>query len=293
MKRLLILYAVALFSRSFGQATLLTGTSILIDPNTNVELLSTIPDTLFIAVGTSFINNGALHLSPFNAIQEKNGFPIKGTGFEKYTTFYATSLTGTEPGGLGCQLFTQVAADSFRIKRFHSVLNNGFVNGIGRNYIIESKMNSTLNAIVLFKYDSVELNASDPKLLQLYHQEQGNTTWDRIPGAAFKDYVKTTIPLNSLNLLSLFPFDPATGITVESPTDPVIMYPNPVSDVLYLTGELIHKLIIYDQLGNKIRIYRSFNQGTNTIDMKELPAGIYQFCIETGTRILNKRIIKF
>ena len=106
-------------SMVFGQISILPGTTFIVDSGTTVTLNNSALDTLKIASGSSFTNNGAIHLSPLTSIQEQVGNPIVGLGYEKYADEYMTPLLSTNLGGLGIMISTTIAPDSLTVKRFH------------------------------------------------------------------------------------------------------------------------------------------------------------------------------
>jgi len=66
----------------------------------------------------------------------------------------------------------------------------------------------------------------------------------------------------------------------------LLIYPNPVSDILNITQEIDIKL--YDVVGNLI----ISKEKTRQIDMTNLPSGIYNLNINKDNKIINNRIIK-
>jgi len=66
----------------------------------------------------------------------------------------------------------------------------------------------------------------------------------------------------------------------------LLIYPNPVSDILNITQEIDIK--VYDMVGNLI----IFKEKTTQIDMTNLPSGIYNLNINHNNKIINNRIIK-
>ena len=69
-------------------------------------------------------------------------------------------------------------------------------------------------------------------------------------------------------------------------TSELLIYPNPVSDILNITQEIDVKL--YDMIGNLI----IFKEKTTKIDMTNLPSGVYNLNITYNNKNINNRIIK-
>jgi len=75
-------------------------------------------------------------------------------------------------------------------------------------------------------------------------------------------------------------------IDLEEMEGELLIYPNPVTDILNITKEIDIKL--YDIVGNLI----IFKEKTTQINMIDLPSGIYNLNITYNNKIINNRIIK-
>jgi hypothetical protein len=75
-------------------------------------------------------------------------------------------------------------------------------------------------------------------------------------------------------------------IDLEEISSELLIYPNPVSDILNITQEIDIK--VYDMVGNLI----ISKEKTTQIDMTNLPSGIYNLNINHNDKIINNRIIK-
>jgi hypothetical protein len=75
-------------------------------------------------------------------------------------------------------------------------------------------------------------------------------------------------------------------IDLEEMSGELLIYPNPVSDILNITQEIDIK--VYDMVGNLI----IFKEKTTQIDMTNLPSGIYNLNINYNNKIINNRIVK-
>lgn len=200
-----ILFTIA-SSVAFGQISILPGTTFVIDSGTTVTLNNSTLDTLKIASGTSFTNNGAIHLSPLTSIEEQAGNPIVGLGYEKYTDEYMTPLLATNLGGLGIMISTTIAPDSLTVKRFHSPLTNSGMNGIARSYEVIAENNVGLGATAVVNYDVTELNGNLYNNLMLYQSGDVGLSWEAIYGTP-ATYNVTATGIDSVSLFSLFSFD--------------------------------------------------------------------------------------
>lgn len=75
--------------------------------------------------------------------------------------------------------------------------------------------------------------------------------------------------------------------SIVSVTPEFKIYPNPVTDVLFIDGNPITNAILYGVNGS---ILREFSE--NTIDMKAFPIGVYFLQISIGKKTIVQKIIK-
>ncbi len=69
------------------------------------------------------------------------------------------------------------------------------------------------------------------------------------------------------------------------------VYPNPTTDYIsFNSSENINQIIIYDQNGKLLRVYNP-NQFTYTLDLRELPRGLYLTETKTSTNSHKEKII--
>ena len=83
--------------------------------------------------------------------------------------------------------------------------------------------------------------------------------------------------------------DIITGIEqVHSEEDPgVKIYPNPTSTIIFIEGEDIKNILLYNPEGKEINRYKN----TDKIDISQLPAGSYIVKVITSSGVLSKKII--
>ena len=67
----------------------------------------------------------------------------------------------------------------------------------------------------------------------------------------------------------------------------LIIYPNPVQDIIYITSPVITNLIILNYTG-KIMKSLLISAGTNEIDISDFCSGIYFFKTELGLGLAQK-----
>ncbi len=100
---------------------------------------------------------------------------------------------------------------------------------------------------------------------------------------------------HDISLIANFKTSTGTG---EFIANSVTLYPNPVSDYLYIDVDKtspfanIDKLnvILYDITGRVA--YRCQTSGDGKIDLSHLSAGFYDVFVECNGNIINKKILK-
>ena len=102
------------------------------------------------------------------------------------------------------------------------------------------------------------------------------------------DYDGNPIPNGDAADIGAFEYYGSVGIEDATASD-IIIYPNPVSDKLFLSNELLNK--DYDIISLTGIIVKSGKIDKNEIDLTELKSGIYFIQIKENTAF-NTRIIK-
>ncbi len=86
------------------------------------------------------------------------------------------------------------------------------------------------------------------------------------------------------------------GKMAEEEANKLVLYPNPVRDVLYvdvMTDASVFYYAIYDIFGKRMAHGCEYGiNGSKAIDLKSLPDGIYLFEIHAGEEYVTKKIIK-
>lgn len=72
----------------------------------------------------------------------------------------------------------------------------------------------------------------------------------------------------------------------------VVVYPNPVKDVLQVRVKNLATWKLYDMLGKEIDVEGNYNDAELKLEMKQLPQGVYQLLLSDGAQSLQKVVIK-
>ncbi|MEZ4792970.1 MAG: T9SS type A sorting domain-containing protein [Gelidibacter sp.] len=92
------------------------------------------------------------------------------------------------------------------------------------------------------------------------------------------------------SLYARYEFEETLGIT-DFDVDKLLLYPNPISDILYvsLDGISIEKATLIDIHGRMVSVYSDI---FDKIPMEHINSGIYLLKLETNKGIVSKKIIK-
>lgn len=202
MRTNVLIAAVLLATQGFGQSGVEPGTTLLIDPGTNLRMES--PGLFAVPIGSTVINNGELVLSPATDMQEDAGAAISGTGVER-TTRELGALSLMDVGGLGAKLTTTVPLGTTTITRGHTPFTDySGSSSIARWVQVEPATNSGLNAGLEFRYDLAELNGVT-EADQVVHIRHQPDIWWALPSAVnVVDKWVITSGLDSLGTFSTF-----------------------------------------------------------------------------------------
>lgn len=81
----------------------------------------------------------------------------------------------------------------------------------------------------------------------------------------------------------------STGSVQQLSSLGLMIYPNPVKDILTLDVQNIHNIRILDMLG---KVCITANGDTKIVDVSDLTSGIYTVTVETGTGVVKGRFVK-
>jgi hypothetical protein len=79
---------------------------------------------------------------------------------------------------------------------------------------------------------------------------------------------------------------------VETPAENISIYPNPVTDKIYVeVNGTVSDIRVVDLSGNTVlRIYPG--AGVNSLDVSGLNRGLYVLVVQTGDRVITKKFVK-
>ena len=98
-----------------------------------------------------------------------------------------------------------------------------------------------------------------------------------------------------LHITDIFNYDDPTGIEEQPKVVPftVKVYPNPTSNYLVVNGEKLQSADVFSLLGELVASKQGENVANITIDMNELPAGVYFVKVrDTEGRMCVQKIVK-
>ena len=259
------------------------------------------------------------------------GLPASGLSFVKNTTAktititgtptatvsysIATSGTGTPATGSGTITLTTGTPSGDEI---HNFTTSGKTSSF---YSITGNMNSTAGSVT---YDELTLTArlkiesstsityttTSPSTLTLVFDSNftGTIKVNNVPYTATGGIVTASIPAGSntitkgsvANLFyisteyssgSTLRMAQTAEIATETKSSKTVLYPNPVSDHLYVSKstQTIEKILIYNMSGNLVK---SAGKDTESIDLSDLIIGTYLVKVYTTDGSFNQTILK-
>ena len=81
------------------------------------------------------------------------------------------------------------------------------------------------------------------------------------------------------------------GLEKNNSEDGIIVYPNPAEEIVNVRVGVSGKIEFYNLLGAIVET-QQLAIGTNEVDLKGLPSGIYFFVFSTGSDAVTGKIIK-
>ena len=115
----------------------------------------------------------------------------------------------------------------------------------------------------------------------LYKVSFTGTNTFSTPNVEYRQYTQTNVKVGTL------------GVEDEKKKDRLLVYPNPASDgfTIDFKGSSVAKMEIIDYLGKTIRL-GDIQNGTNTIDLSNLPSGLYFIKVSDENETFTRKIIK-
>lgn len=115
-----------------------------------------------------------------------------------------------------------------------------------------------------------------------------------ISNVRFIDYQGNIIPTNPLPSQILVEQVETNTNSIQAKSNRIAAFPNPTTGHLNITStdELLESIQITDLTGRIVLETQNINQQRQTVDLSQLPVGIYTVTITTPTEHLNTRVIK-
>jgi hypothetical protein len=108
--------------------------------------------------------------------------------------------------------------------------------------------------------------------------------------------VKSYYRLKQIDVNGAFQYSKVIALNTNCSKSEVTIYPNPAMDILNINvtnnnRTALLSTTIYDSYGKKVVAQQIYN-GTNSLNFKHLPKGVYQVIVNNGGTILNQKVIK-
>jgi hypothetical protein len=229
-------------------------------------------------------------------VPDANGTTVNLTDRVPFTIQQTVNLAGTnveEWDDLGVAIIVQHLGSKYIWQSDYSaedaVYNTdaGLLNILANGEPIEGFSPSILEYTVTLPYGSVEVpeisvETSDPEALAII--VPANT----LPGATTIDVFAENLSTHTTYTVN---FDISTGLGSES-FDPLTIYPNPASDVIFISGSKGAKGTLYNITGSVLIEFENFDSGK--IDLTTIGNGVYflKIMFDQKTTITKKVVVR-
>lgn len=313
-----------------GSGTPATGSgTITVNPAGTQTLTSTSNNNQTVASGTS-ISSIVFTWGGTAADATVTGLPASGISFVKNTTAKTITITGTPTATLSYSIATTgtgtpatgsgtitVTTGTPSGDQNHNFTTSGKTSSF---YTITGNMNSTpgsvsyagLTLTARLKIESstsISYTTTSPSTLTLVFDSNftGTIKVNNVSYTASAGIVTASIPAGSNTITkgsvaNLFYIGThytggtarmaqTTEVVAEPTTANMILYPNPVADVLYLSKstETVEKVQVYNMSGTLVK---SGGKNTESIDLSNLIQGTYLVKVYTNDGSFNQTILK-
>ena len=167
---------------------------------------------------------------------------------------------------------------------------------VATTWYIASSASSGINYTIQLMW-STNMEVNGFHRTNAYISHYTGSAWDATVSGSATLTASGMYSLSRSGITSLSPFTVADknarlGVTNVYANNDMSIYPNPVSDVLYIKSTTkVDKVSIYDMTGHLIKVV-NLNTNTNAIPVNELSAGLYYAYI-TGQDQTGKTVQKF
>lgn len=293
----LTLSLVLFCSTAQAQLRVVDGTSVTIDPGTTLSVLSP-NDTVHLEINTVVVNDGVIEFGAASTLDEQDGFPITGLGYEMTTRDFTGALTTENVAGLGFVITTSLNLGMTTLYRGHTQEVNGVDLSVMRWYDVVPANNTALSADLIFNYDQTELASLSESMLVLFNSDDGGATWNPL-AASTLDQVANEVSvttLDSLNRFTAFEFILSVGEAEKGIGFRV--FPNPA-----VAGEQTYAMIMNEThedfvitlttLDGKQLLANSYSANTQMVEipLNDLTPGVYFIDLLTETHRATQRLL--
>jgi len=143
---------------------------------------------------------------------------------------------------------------------------------------------------------NVNSNADAAESFESSFQGNGATFSHTFTVVGTNDYLCTPHPSSMFGTITVVPDGTLSDADFLMSPEDVILYPNPVENVLSISlnaslGEDV-KISIYNAVGQKVKDYKQNFEPTITMDFSDFNTGMYFIRIENGSSSVTKGFIK-
>lgn len=269
-----------------AQVMIFDNGTLTVDQGTTVRFTS--PATWVLGPSSTVVNNGLIDLGAEAVLDEPDGRPITGSGFERSAPPAGLAQGADGIGGLGLTLAQVPPLPAVIVTRGHLPRQHAeYGPGINRWYAVEGLDQITPPVTLAMNYDQTELNGLAEPLLELHAAETDMGPWAE--AASTHDEATNTFTgvLPPGTYFTAFAVDPQRTPT-ETPNSAALQVWPSLTDgpltVMIPPGELIRALWVFDGNGRMVWAGQFVEStGAISLDVQGLAPGTYLMRTDSGS----------
>lgn len=269
-----------------AQVVVFDNGTLTVDQGTTIRITG--PATWILGPTSTVVNNGLIDLGAEAVMDEPDGRPITGSGFERSAPLAGLAQGADGIGGLGLTIAQVPPLPAVIVTRGHLPRQHAeYGLGIARWYSVEA-LDQTVPPVSLgMNYDQTELNGLAEPLLELHAAESELGPWAE--AASTHDEATNTLigALPAGSFFTAFAVDPQRTPVESLNSTALHVWPSLTDGPMMLiipVGEVIRGLWLFDGSGRMVRA-RQFAEltGALSLDVQGLAPGAYVLRTDSGS----------
>ncbi|MBK9176732.1 MAG: T9SS type A sorting domain-containing protein [Flavobacteriales bacterium] len=260
--------------------------TLTIDQGTTVRVSG--PATWVLGPASTVLNDGLIDLGSEAVLNEPDGRPITGSGFERSAPLAGSVQPANGIGGLGLIIMQMLPLPSITVTRGHLPREHAdYGLGIARWFVVEGLEQTSPPVTLVMKYDQTELNSLAEPLLELHASVSEMGPWAEATSTHDQSANTFTGDLPSGTNFTAFAVDPQGRPSLHVKPAELQVWPSltdgPLT-IMFPTGDVITDLWIFDSSGRMV-LTKQFAAltGAMSLDLEALAPGAYVLRTDSGS----------